>query len=162
MRTKYPRFSDANGAFWLNDHFGFEVGIGKGKSSTSAEFPITVSDSENGMTNSTFGELEYNRDFLATFAQMQYMFYIGYLRAVFGVGVDYQRYAPSTLDAIIKNQRFTVKDIDATSNLAPSAQFGLQFKLSKRIFLEAKMNTKLEEKKLEVGTQLGIQIQLSK
>ena len=159
---KIPQLFGLNGYFWFNRRLGFEAGIGKGKSSTSAEFPVTVFDFENGMTSTTFGKLDYNRDFLTTFVHMQYLFYIEYLRVVFGVGVDYQKYAPSTLEATLENQRFTVNNFDATSNISPSAQLGLQLKVSKRIFLEAKMNTKLEEKKLEAGVQLGIQIQVSK
>jgi hypothetical protein len=159
---KKPQFFGINGAYWMIDNFGIEMGLAKGCSSISAEFPVTIFNFSDGSTDILTGKLTNTQDIYEAHIYAQFRLYAGLMKFLLSGGIDYQYFTESELEAIMGGERFPINTIEAQNRISPRAQLGLQMNISKKVLLEAKMNTKLSEKKLELGTQLGIQYRLKK
>ncbi len=161
-QNKKPQFFGINGAYWMNDHFGLEAGLAKGHSSTSAEFPVTTFKLSEGSTDLLMGKLKNSKNIYAAHIYVQYRLIVGIMRIIAGAGLDYQHITASDIEAILGGEQFTIKTVGAQSTISPRVQLGMQLKVSNKIYLEAKANTRLSEKKLELGAQLALQYRLVK
>ena len=159
---KKPQFIGITADFWLNERLAFGAGFAKGKSSISAEFPVTVFNFTEGLTETFGGKLGHSQSVYQTFIYAQYALLIHMIRITMGAGAEYDYFAASEIEAQLGGQYIPIERIDAQANLSPRAQLGIQFELGRRLLLEADLKAKYIDKKVEAGVGVGLQYRFGK
>ena len=96
---KKPQFIGITADFWLNERLAFGAGFAKGKSSVSAEFPVTVFNFTEGLTETFGGKLGHSQSVYQTFIYAQYALLIHMIRITMGAGAEYDYFTASEIEA---------------------------------------------------------------